>query len=115
MSGRGGVRPGAGRKPGSKDKTAQAVEAMVKFAGRHPEEICAEIASMSPLEVMLRAMALEANAGNWTAAAEHAVKAAPYLHPRLASTQLTASIRSDASAMTDEELLAIVAGGVAPA
>ena len=58
---------------------------MVAFSSRHPDEIRPEIAAMSPLEVLLRAMAIEANQNNWSAAADHAAKAAPYLHPRLAN------------------------------
>lgn len=114
MDGRGGARPGAGRKPGSRDKTTEAIEAMAVFAGRQPEEIRPEIAAMSPLEVLLRAMGLEANAGNWTAAAEHAAKAAPYLHPRLASTQLSATIGRELREMTDDELMAVASGALPP-
>jgi hypothetical protein len=41
-----------------------------------------------PLEVMLRAMRLHAEAERWDQAAAIAKDAAPYIHPRLASTTL---------------------------
>ena len=43
-----------------------------------------EIATMMPLDVMLLAMRLELEGGQWRSAASIAEKAAPYFHPKMA-------------------------------
>lgn len=73
---RGGVRAGAGRKPGS--------------ATMRTREI-ADLAIeqwITPLEVMLEAMRAHRAAGRLDEAAERAKEAAPYVHPRLQSVAL---------------------------
>lgn len=53
------------------------------------DDLPSYIANMSPLEAMLISMKLNAYKGNWDLAASIAKDAAPYVHPRLVSTQLT--------------------------
>jgi len=74
---RGGSRPGAGRKQSSLTKRTRAIAEAVLADG------------MTPLEVMLKAMRISADAGKWTDAASVAKDAAPYIHPRLAAVQHT--------------------------
>lgn len=106
----GGSRPGSGRKPGLPDKIKAANATILAHAASLPPDIRPEIATMTPLAVMLRAMAIKANAGDWDAAAHHADKAAPYLHPKLISTDLNASIRRSAVDFRDDELIALARG-----
>jgi hypothetical protein len=84
---RGGSSPGerrGGRQSGSRNKVT--VEREAKFqemrdrllSGVTPEQI----AVMLPLDVMLQAMQLEAQAGDWRAAALLAKEAAPYIHAK---------------------------------
>lgn len=42
-----------------------------------------QIAAMSPLDIMLQAMQIEAQSGDWRAAAALAKEAAPYLHAKM--------------------------------
>lgn len=72
---RGGKREGAGRKPGS--------------ATRRTREIADKAAAegITPLEVMLKAMRLHADAERWDEAAAVAKDAAPYVHPKLAAIE----------------------------
>jgi hypothetical protein len=99
---RGGARPGAGRKPGSRDKTADAKKVLEAHAAIMSQDVRPEIAAMSPLDVMLRAMMLEANNDNWKEAAALARDAAPYLHPRLSSETL--NVRNDDSKRSADDL-----------
>jgi len=93
MAGNGGARPGAGRPKGGKNresidrekKLAEAAERMAAGGTLTPEQINA----LSPLDVMLHAMKIDVAAGEWRSAASLAEKAAPYLHPKLASEVLT--------------------------
>ena len=62
---------------------------------------------MTPLQVMLRAMALEANAENWKSAAALAKEAAPYIHARLSNVEMNATVRRAASDFSDAELAAL--------
>ena len=73
--GRGGARPGAGRKQGS--------------AGRKTREIADKAAAsgITPLEVMLIAMRDHLNHQRLDQAASIAKDAAPYMHPRLSSIE----------------------------
>ena len=78
---RGGKRPGAGRKPGSKTKKTQKA---AKEAAKQ---------GITPLEYMLRILRDEgADASERAWAAE---KAAPYIHPRLASSATARIFGSD--------------------
>ena len=73
---RGGRREGAGRKPGSASVRTREIADKAAAEG------------VTPLEVMLKAMWLHADAGRWDQAAMIAKDAAPYMHPRLANTTL---------------------------
>lgn len=79
MAGRGGARPGAGRKPGIKSEKTKQREALAAEA---------IAAGMTPLEIMLKAMRMLAEGGDaasMVAASQIAKDAAPYIHPRLSS------------------------------
>src|SRR4051812_6001077 len=98
-NGRGGRRPGAGRKLGSASlKTREIANA-------------AAATGITPLEVMLEAMRKHRAAGDLDAAAAVAKDAAPYIHPRLASVALDATVHRDPVELTTEELMQIAAGG----
>jgi len=100
----GGRRPGSGRPKGSRDKTAEAKHIIERnlraMIGIVPEAV----ARMTPLEVMLYAMALEAAAGRWLSAARIAADVSPFIHPRLASVQ--PHVRNDLAKKTDAEIQA---------
>lgn len=87
-NGRGGKRPGSGRKPGA--ATTRTREIADKAAGD----------GITPLEVMLRAMRVHMSNFDATeslealgAAASVAKDAAPYIHPRLASVEMDADVK----------------------
>jgi hypothetical protein len=71
---KGGKRPGAGRKPGSRNKRTQAIADGIAETGE------------TPLEFMLRVM--RDPAVDFPTRADMAKAAAPYVHARLASTEL---------------------------
>lgn len=73
----GGRRSGAGRKKGtlSRKTTELAEQAIAR--------------GVSPLEVMLKAMTVHYDAGEYDAAAAVAHLAAPYVHPRLSAMQVS--------------------------
>jgi hypothetical protein len=75
----GGARPGAGRPPGAKNKTTIEREKMAELGLREIHR-----GGRLPLEVMLRRMNGDASISDNMFAA--AVAAAPYIHPRLASS-----------------------------
>ena len=72
----GGRRPGAGRKKGSLTRKTR------EIANQAAEE------GVSPLEVMLKAMRVYYDAGDYANAATFAAAAAPYCHPRLSAVQV---------------------------
>ena len=74
---RGGKREGSGRKKGTLNKRSQELVAKVSATG------------LQPIEVMLITMRKHADAKNWDEAAKVAAMAAPYIHPRLASANVT--------------------------
>jgi hypothetical protein len=76
-NGHGGRRKGAGRKPGAKTKKTQEIAARAAEQG------------VTPLEVLLGAMRLYHERGQIALACAAAKDAAPYVHPRLAATQVT--------------------------
>jgi hypothetical protein len=75
---RGGKREGAGRKEGSATKRTR------EIADKAAQE------GITPLEVMLQAMreALGPEGKNFVAAQPFARDAAPFMHPKLASTEM---------------------------
>ena len=108
----GGARPGAGRPKGTKNKDQ--VAAAKQVIDDHANSIRSlipnipdEIAKQTPLEVMLKAMSIQANEGRWNAAAALAKEAAPYLHPRLSSVDLNANIKRSIKDYSDAELAAL--------
>lgn len=66
-----------GRKKGSLNKRNQEIAEQAIKDG------------ITPLEVMLKAMRMKADEGDWTGAAAIAKDAAPYMHARLASVEQT--------------------------
>ncbi len=91
--GHGGSRPGAGRKPGGKNRKTQAIVLKATAEG------------ITPLEVMLNAMCDAYARGQFAQAAAFAEKCAPYMHPRLAS--FTADVQKN----VDHQACPIRAGG----
>ena len=114
ITGWGGARAGAGRPKGSKAVRTKAKATVEKAAAEMQTSgsISAETAKMTPLDVILRSMWLAVEQGNWSAAASFAREAAPYLHSKLASVDLTANIRKDASALTSHGTIAVIFMGV---
>ena len=104
---RGGPRKGAGRPPGSGTKRQKVSKILERHADLMKQVISDDISKMTPLDVMLRAMALEASAGRWLSAASVASTAAPYVHPRLAAINLNANVKRNLDEFTDEELASI--------
>ena len=99
-SGSGGPRPGSGPKP--KAVTRRSTKAAQKLAADE---------AITPLEVMV--LTMREMWGDGTLPLERkkeacaiAEKCAPYLHPRLASTQVTADINSTIKGASTEELRA---------
>jgi hypothetical protein len=76
-NGRGGKRPGAGRKAGSATKKTREIADKAAAAG------------VTPLEVMLEAMNSFRESGDLEKAAGFAKDAAPYIHPKLAAIEHT--------------------------
>jgi len=124
MSG-GGKRPGAGRKPGSKDRTIEERFMARRNGARHYNKIPlltdrmakavladAVLSGQTPLEVMLFAMRWHFSAGRVDEAAKVAKDAAPYMHPHLTSTKVEIRRPED---MTDDELAAHLAAAEARA
>lgn len=80
---RGGKRNGAGRRKGSLTrKTTEVAERAIEQG-------------VTPLEVMLKAMTVHYDAGEYDAAAAVAHLAAPYVHPRLSAMQVSGGTDSE--------------------
>lgn len=93
---RGGARPGAGRHPGVRNrKTTEALKAI-------------ESGGITPLDYLLKLMRDEEQPP--PVRLDAAKSAAPYVHPRLNSTELTTEIRH-VSEITDDKLVDIATGG----
>jgi len=91
--GNGGARPGAGRKPSSTTVRTRAIaEKLSKGVG------------ITPLEVMVRTMRKLWARGKHIDACTIAEKAAPYMHPRLASIEQFVDARVRQFAVTDKPL-----------
>jgi transposase len=97
-------RKTGGRQKGSANKaTIEREELIAESAQRSTDGLTQEqIATMTPLDVMLHAMKLEVANAQWRLAAVFAEKAAPYIHPRLASE--VHRISTDDSKRNTEEL-----------
>lgn len=79
---RGGARPGAGRPKGSKSQLTLQREAVAAKALTD---------GITPLEVMLNTMRKLYDEGEFMAASQVAKDAAPYVHPKLATTDMRLS------------------------
>jgi hypothetical protein len=88
-NGRGGRRPGAGRKVGSATKKTREIADKAAAAG------------ITPLEVMLEAMNFYRSGGDLEKAAGFAKDAAPYIHAKLSSVEMNAKVQTKS---LDEEL-----------
>jgi hypothetical protein len=84
---RGGYRPGAGRKPGSKNKKSAELIAEIEATGE------------TPLEFMLRVMRDKAKP--WADRMEMAKAAAPYVHAKLSSVEMNAHVTNHESALDE--------------
>lgn len=94
--GKGGKRPGAGRKPGVPNKASAARAAAVAASG------------LTPLDYMLAILRDENKTAEQRFAA--AQSAAPYVHPRLSSVE--SKVRHErVEALTVDELVRIARGG----
>ena len=80
-SGRGGARPGAGRKAGEMAKAKALIYERARQAGADGE---------TPLEYMLKVMR---ESGDIKRTDAMAIAAAPYLHPRLAAIDHTGNLK----------------------
>jgi hypothetical protein len=112
----GGKRPGSGRKPGSKNKSTQVIEALAADAIIKGKE------GLTPLEIMLdtmrliyeRALAHDSetivNEKRLTPldlallAVDVAAKAAPYVHPRLTTVDMGKKTTENAAELLSELL-----------
>jgi len=89
---RGGARKGSGRKPGAANvKTREIADKAVQQG-------------ITPLEVMLEVMNSLRNAGELEKAASVAKDAAPYLHAKLSSVEMNATVKTKT---LDQELAAL--------
>jgi len=82
MAGKGGARPGAGRKPGTPGKKGPKP---ITQARKAIAERIINDGDLTPLDVMISAMREAHLVGNVKEAAGYAAMAAPYVHPRLAT------------------------------
>lgn len=87
--GRGGARPGAGRKPGSKSKLNREIAEKVAATG------------ITPLEIIVEAMRDAYKKDGAAAAVPYAEKAAPYMHARIAAVEVSGEVRAT---ITDEPM-----------
>lgn len=98
---RGGARKGAGRPKGAATKRSREIADSESRKG------------VTPLEVMLKAMREHYDKNDFDAAASIAKDAAPYMHPKLASTQHSGPnggpIPVNVSQLTDDQLAALEA------
>jgi hypothetical protein len=84
-SSRGGKRANAGRPPGACNVRTREIADQAIATG------------LSPLEVMLAAMRVWIEAGDYKSAVTVAAMAAPYVHPRLATVSIQPKARLDES------------------
>ena len=89
MAGKGGARPGAGRKPGSKNKTTAEIARKALEGG------------VTPLDVMLKAMRAADAQEDMESATKYANMAAPYCHPRLAAIDQNSNIKTEVTVIDE--------------
>ena len=100
-NGHGGRRPGAGRKLGGRNRST------LEIADR------AAAAGITPLELILEAMRRYHGEGKFALALDAAVKAAPYVHPRLAAVSVRVS-DDELDREIERELARLAGRGEAP-
>ena len=103
---RGGARLGAGRKAKGQNKLTSFRQGMIAKAVQQ---------GVTPLDVMIKAMREAWNKDDHEAAAKYAAMAAPYVHPKLASTELKVDDNRTADELSTDELERIAAAGRASA
>jgi len=98
---RGGARPNAGRKKGTQNK-------VTKERAEVTKKVIAQAAAdgITPLEVMLTAMRMAWDAQKIDEAVAVARDAAPYMHPRLASSTVKINDKRSVSDLDTAELVA---------
>lgn len=89
MNTKGGARPGSGRKKGSPNKRTAEIAKAVEESG------------VTPLEYMLRIMRDEAE--DPRARLNAAVSAAPYVHAKLSSVEMHATVSNHEEALDELE------------
>lgn len=99
---RGGARLGAGRKAKGQNKLTSFRQGMIAKAVE---------SGVTPLDVLIKAMRQSWNKEDYEAAAKYAAMAAPYVHPRLASTELKVDDTRTADELSTAELERIAAAG----
>ena len=77
---KGGKRPGSGRPKGALTTRTREIAEKAFAAG------------ITPLEMMLKAMTVHHDNGDWDKAATIAKDAAPYVHPRLAAVEHSSEV-----------------------
>lgn len=90
MAGRGGKREGAGRKPNSKNKRGKQLEAMIATIMATAKDA----GELTPLDFLLKV--LRNDEMPFPARFEAAVKAAPYLHPKLSNIEHSGGLNINA-------------------
>lgn len=117
-----GLPKTGGRRKGTRNKVdvelAQAArEALVakkreQAAEREARDamLSEQAAELSPRDVMLRVMRIAIDQGNIPLALAAADKVAPYVHQRLAQTEVNATVRRNVEEFSTAELMALVSG-----
>src|SRR4051794_24216410 len=101
-----------GRKTGGRRKGTPNRETLRKTDQAWAAVAAALASGLMPLDVILTVMRGGPEAEAITERQyEAAVAAAPYLYPKLSSTTLDATLRTDPTSLTDAQLAAIAAGG----
>jgi hypothetical protein len=94
---RGGARAGAGRKAGALTQKTRKVADKLS-------------AGVTPLEVLIEDMRQKYEAGDLAAAADRARDCAPYMHPRLSSSNVAVRRVTSIAEISDAELAALTGG-----
>ena len=107
---RGGKRPGAGS-GGPRPNSGAPISPTIKRSRAAANKLASDESAITPLEVMVLTMREMWGDGNKPMdeklqACAIAEKCAPYLHPRLASTQVTADVNASIKGASTEELRA---------
>lgn len=90
-----GYPKSGGRQPGTANKRTKEIQAAVESTG------------MTPLQVMVAIMREAYDAKDHEKALDAASKAAPYIHAKLSSMDLKATVTRDIEEYSDAELIAL--------